>query len=106
MDIINKMFTTGRNPSNTIYLSLQAKLPFNNTTFAIRFCKLGAYHAGRILLTQLGSNSTIRLQKDGDSITVHITSNNFQESVVFTLVEVHQLDLSTIPTVEYKPKNV
>ena len=58
---------------------------------------------GRILLTQLGSNSTIRLQKDGDSITVHITSNNFQDSVVFTLVEAHQLDLQSMPTVEYKP---
>ena len=106
MDILNHMFTTRTTPTNTIYLSLQAKLPFNNTTFAIRFCKLFAYHAGRILLTQLGSNSSIRLQKDGDSITVHITSNNFQESVVFTLVEAHQLDLSTIPTVEYRPKNV
>ena len=106
MDIINNMFTTRTTPSDTIYLSLQAKLPFNNTTFAIRFCKLGAYHAGRILLTQLGSNSTIRLQKHGDSITVHITSNNFQDSVVFTLVEAHQLDLQSIPTVEYRPNNV
>ena len=103
MDILNHMFTTRTTPTNTIYLSLQAKLPFNNTTFAIRFCKLGAYHAGRILLTQLGSNSTIRLQKDGDSITVHITSNNFQDSVIFTLVEAHQLDVQSMPTVEYKP---
>ena len=103
MDILNHIFTSGITPTNTIYLGLQTKLPFNNTTFAIRFCKLGAYHAGRILLTQLGSNSTIRLQKDGDSITVHITSNNFQDSVIFTLVEAHQLDLQSMPTVEYKP---
>ena len=103
MDILTNIFTSGITPTNTIYFNLQAKLPFNNTTFAIRFCKLGAYHAGRILLTQLGSNSTIRLQKDGDSITVHITSNNFQDSVVFTLVEAHQLDLQSMPTVEYKP---
>jgi hypothetical protein len=103
MDILNHIFTSGITPTNTIYFSLQAKLPFNNTTFAIRFCKLGAYHAGRILLTQLGSNSTIRLQKHGDSITVHITSSNFHESVVFTLVEAHQLDLQSMPTVEYKP---
>ena len=103
MDIIIDMFNTGRNPTNPIYLSLQAKLPFNNTIFALPFCKLGVYHAGRILITQLGSNSNIRLQKDGDSITVHITSNNFNQSVVFKLVEAHQLDVSTIPTVEYKP---
>ena len=106
MDILNHIFTSGITPTNKIYFNLQAKLPFNNTTFAIRFCKLGAYHAGRILLTQLGSNSTIRLQKDGDSITVHITSNIFQDSVVFTLVEAHQLDLQSIPTVEYRPNNV
>ena len=103
MDIINNMFNTGTKPAETIYLNLQAKLPFNNTTFAIRFCKLGAYHAGRILLTQLGSNSTIRLQKDGNDIKMHITSNNFNQSVIFTLVEAHQLDLSSMPTVEYKP---
>ena len=106
MDILNHMFTARITPSDTIYLSLQAKLPFNNATFAIRFCKLGTYHANRILLTQLGSNSTIRLQKDGDTITVHITSNNFQDLVVFTLVEAHQLDLQSIPTVEYRPNNV
>ena len=106
MDILNHMFTARITPSDTIYLSLQAKLPFNNATFAIRFCKLGTYHANRILLTQLGSNSTIRLQKDGNDIKMHITSNNFNQSVVFKLVEAHQLDLSTIPTVEYKPKNV
>jgi hypothetical protein len=34
---------------------------------------------------------------------VHITSNNFQDSVVFTLVEAHQLDLQSMPTVEYRP---
>ena len=83
MDILNHIFTSGITPTNKIYFNLQAKLPFNNTTFAIRFCKLGAYHAGRILLTQLGSNSTIRLQKDGDS---NIWVTNMRERIIWKIL--------------------
>ena len=102
MDILHSIFTSRQSPSNT-FLTIEVKLPFNDTLFQIKYLRINPYHCSRILLTQVGTNSHFVLQKHDNKITAYVSTSNFNHVVEFEVVEAVRIALEDIPTIPYSP---